>query len=1132
MKLVHPYIPFSKKPVIHGGENCFYFQEVLVESTMHRKFQAAALGLLVALFAWTVTANAQTYRGGINGTVTDNSGAVIPNATVTITNVDTGAVKTSPSSSAGEFLFQDLPLGTYTVVVSSPGFSTVKTDKVNVSAGVIFTLPVKLSISSSAETIEVEAGAIALDTTSTVQNTVIDSKTVEDIPLNGRDFTQMIALTPGFGGYAGGGFGSLNGTRANQVNWQIDGVDNNDLWHNVPAVNQGGVSGIAGIILPIDAVDQFSAQTQAGPEGGRNPGGTVNLTLKSGTNSLHGTAYYFNRNELFGAKSPFSDTKQKVRNYNTGFSLGGPFLKDKLFGFVTYEQQRFVIGQSGTATLPSVGWQNQAVALLAKNGLAVNPVMQNVLNTLWGANLLAQDTVGSTDNYHSADPEFGYSYNGLGKVDYRLSDKDNISAHWFVGQGNQVAPTSSHLLAYYEVAPIHVQNIAIVYSRQVSPTISNEMLAGVNYFNQVFDDNKTNQNVQSLGFITGATFPNAPNITIGKFDPVGETPPEGRNDITGHLTDQVSWVRGKHEFRFGGEFRQAQLDEFYHRHATGSFTFDGSQVVKGGSGYVDSLADFLAGKTSAASITIGDPDRQVFVNTWFLNAGDSWQINHKLNLNYGVRYDYEGPLHNQYQNLSVFRPGLTATNGLAFQGNQVSSLYPQYYKNISPRLGASYAVDENTVVRVAYGWYADTPNLNPFLDNRPGNQAPNGVEGNPGGSSPVFSVSAANGGSNTTIQQGVPIFPSSVGYPCAATSPCGVFTVAPNFRPSYNENYSFNVERTLGKNVIAELGYVGSSARHLLSLLDINQAAPGVYSATAATTTAPAQSADFYRQQTRPYYSQYQQYGNINQISSIGTANYNSLQAQLKVNGWHHITAQAVYTWAHNLDEVSQYRGTLPQDSTNFKGDYGNSDYDTRNNFTTYLSYEVPGSQHLKLLTNGWQANGLLNFHGGQPFQIFANTDNSGTNEGLDRVNQISSARTGINGQKPNVDWINLSNFVLPTAGTFGTLRRNQFFGPGYSDVDFSVFKNTKVTERVTIQLRAELFNLFNRNNFAPPNINFAGCPSTGVSSDNVTPCTPGHYDPTGGSAALSDTIGDYNGAPGIGAGEPFNAQFGGKIIF
>ncbi len=315
---------------------------------------------------------------------------------MTATNVATGVTVNEytvlrPATSC-LLIYPWAPTPSRSLQAASPPKSTTR---LSVSAGVIRTLPIKLSVAASGEVVEVSAAQLTLDTTTPTQTTVLDAKTVDNIPLNGRDFTQMIALTPGFGGYSGGGFGSLNGTRANQVNWQIDGVDNNDLWHNIPAVNQGGVSGIAGIILPIDAVDQFSAQTQSGPEGGRNPGGTVNLTLKSGTNALHGTVYYFNRNELFGAKSPFSDTKQKVRNYNTGFSVGGPFIKDKLFGFLTFEHQRFVIGQSGTATEPSVGWQNQAKALLASKGLGVNPVMQSVLNTLWGTNVLAQDTTGS-----------------------------------------------------------------------------------------------------------------------------------------------------------------------------------------------------------------------------------------------------------------------------------------------------------------------------------------------------------------------------------------------------------------------------------------------------------------------------------------------------------------------------------------------------------------------------------------------------------------------------------------------------------------------------------------------------------------------------------------------------------------
>ena len=1063
------------------------------------------LALLLLLVAGTVSSFAQTFRGGINGTVLDASGAAVPNASVTATNVGTNVTLTSSSSSAGEFLFQDLPLGTYSITVVANGFSTAKFDKIPVSAGVIYTLPVKLAVSSTGETVEVNAASIALDTTTVTQTTVLDSKTVDDIPLNGRDFTQLIGLTPGFAGYVGGGFASLNGTRANQINWQIDGVDNNDLWHNIPAVNQGGVSGIAGIILPIDAVDQFSAQTQAGPEGGRNPGGTVNLTLRSGTNQIHGSAYYFNRNEFFGAKSPLLSTKQKVRNYNAGFSAGGPIMKDKLFWFLTYEHQRFVIGQSGTTTEPNAGWQAQAQTILAAAKVAPLPVMQNVLNTLWAkGNLTSTDTTPS--NFHSPVPEFGYSYNGLGKVDWHLSAKDNLSVHWFVGQGNQVAPVGSQLADFYEVAPIHVQNIAIVYNRLITPHISNQVLAGVNYFNQVFDDSNTGFNVQSLGFITGASFTNAPKIVIQGFDKVGLTPPEGRNDITGHLTDQLSWVKGKHEFRFGGEFRQAQLDEFYHRNAVGSFVFDGSRI--GGAGLAGSLADFLAGQPSKAVITIGDPERQVFVNTFFVNAGDAWQASSKLNVNYGIRYDYEGPLHNGNKDLSVFRPALTSNGGLGIQGAQIDSLYQKYRTSFSPRVGVSYQVAPKTVLRAGYGWYFDLPNLNPFLDNRPGNSAPNGVEGNPTGPNPVATISAQNG--KAQIAQGVNIFGGTTAS-CSSVNPCGIFSVNPNFRPSYNENYSLNVEHSIVPNVIAQVGYVGSQGRHLLSILNINQPLPTALRSSTQTL-----------QTSRPYYNQYPTYGDINQLESIGTSNYNSLQTQLRLQNFHRFLVSAAYTWSHNLDEVTAYRGSLPQDSTNFKGDYGNSDYDTRNTFVGFVSYQVPGSSNrLRALTNGWQVNSLLSFHGGQPFSVAASGDISGTAQGTDRAVQVSRVRVGAQGQKAGAQWIDLSPtgpFADPALGTFGTSRRNQYFGPGYSDVDLSVFKETKLGERASIQFRAEMFNVFNRANYAPP-----GGGSVNPAGGNLS---------VGGDASLNDTIGDFNGAPGIGAGEPFNTQFGAKIIF
>src|SRR6201997_884137 len=368
---------------------------------------------------------AQTYRGGISGAVTDQSGAVVPAAQVTATDTATGVEHTTVTSSGGEFSFPDLPLGSYTVTAVAPGFQKVQVNKVEIKAGSIYSLPIKLSVAQTATTIEVSAAALTLDPTSTTQTTVIASKVLQDTPLNGRDFTQLIVLSPGFSNSGAGGYGSPNGTRANPINWQIDGIDNNDLWHNIPAVNQGGVSGIAGIILPIDAVDQFSAQTQAGPESGRNPGGSVNLSLKSGTNAIHGSAYYYNRNEFFGATNPFTaPVKQEVRNYNYGFSAGGPILRDKLFWFVTYEKQQFTIGVPDQSTQPSQPYQDLAKATLAKFNVPVNQVSANMLGALWPASATG-NLPAVANNYYSSDPEYGYSYNGLAKVDYTINSKNS-----------------------------------------------------------------------------------------------------------------------------------------------------------------------------------------------------------------------------------------------------------------------------------------------------------------------------------------------------------------------------------------------------------------------------------------------------------------------------------------------------------------------------------------------------------------------------------------------------------------------------------------------------------------------------------------------------------------------------------
>jgi hypothetical protein len=1064
---------------------------------------------LVAVVLSGTLAGAQTFRGVINGTITDPAGAAVPGAQVQITDDATGIAHQTVASGAGDFSFPDLPLGSYTVTVTTQGFDTLKITKVNVSAGSIHTVPVKLTVAQQATTIEVSGSSLALDTTTPVQTTTIPSKTVQDIPLNGRDFTQMIGLAPGFAGYSAGGYGSVNGTRANQVNWQIDGSDNNDLWHNIPAVNQGGVENIAGITLPIDSVEEFSLQTQSSPETGRNPGGTVNLVTKSGTNQIHGTAYYFNRNEALAKVSPFTTGNPPLRNEQWGASAGGPFWKDHTFWFANFEKQKFKIAPGSAGYVPNTDLQNQAIALInsySSQGASVNSATKAVLNTLWPADALA----GPALNTSSA-PETGYSYNGVIKIDHNFSEKQSLSARAFLGQGNQIAPVcgTCTLPYYFESAPIHVYNYSIVHNLTISPRITNQINIGVNYFNQVFSDAKTGFNVDALGFVTNSPYSNAPNIKISGFQPVGETPPEGRNDITGHIDEALSWTLGKHQLRIGGEYRQAQIDEFYQRHSNGSFTFTGKRgpwCTQGGdcSGNVEALADFLGGYLTTGTIARGNAERQVFINTFDLFAQDSWQLSPSLNLNYGVRYDYVQPMHSDYKNLSVFRPELTASNGLAFQGNQISQVYPSDWMNFSPRIGFSLAPPQmhGTVLRGGFGMFFDTPNANPFLDNRPGNLAPNGLEGNPGGPDPVFTVSAYN----TTITPGETIIPA--GLSCSAANQCGVFSVNRNFRTPYNFNYNLQLEQSLGSKAIFQLGYVGSQGRRLLSLLNINQ------------PFLPAQAALLGYSQ--PYSLTYPQYGDINQIESIGTSNYNSLQAVFSTRSVHGLTTQFSFTWSHNLDEVTSYRGQLPQDSTNFKGDYGASDFDTRHTLVGYVNYTVPNFRGPSLLTHGWQLNSVITLKGGQPINLGTGNDTSGTNENTQRPDQVGSPLAGVSHKVQNVggsrfvQWFNPASFVDPAPGTWGNFRRNSFFGPGFADADLSIFKNTPITERVMTQFRVEMFNVTNRLNLASPGPQQLGNSFTDSSGFGTT----------------SSTIGAGNYAPGIGPGEPFNTQLALKIIF
>ncbi|MGI4853256.1 MAG: carboxypeptidase regulatory-like domain-containing protein [Janthinobacterium lividum] len=722
-----------------------------------KQLQRALLLSVPMLTSFAAPALAQTFRGGINGTVTDSTGSVIGHASLTANDVATGQTRMTTSSSSGDFLFQDLPLGTYTMTVTTPGFATAKYEGIVVQAGTTYTLPVKLAVSSSNEVINVEAAGVTLDTTTVTQTTNLSSQVVNDTPINGRDFTQLIAVAPGFGGYSANGFGSVNGSRANQVNWQIDGVDNNDLWHNVPAVNQGGVQGIAGTVLPLDSIDEYSQQTQSTAEAGRNPGGVVNVVTKSGTNTVHGSVYYFNRNEFFSANSPFAGglRKQKLRNENYGASVGGPVLKDKLFLFLNYEKQQFIVNTPATTTEPTTAFQANSTALLKQFNLTPTSVATNTLAALYPAAILNCPTVNSacdsTNNYTSTAPFSGYSYNAVGKIDYTITPKHSLALRMFGGQGNQTAYVGTYNPYFFETAPIRVFNWSAVINSALTQRFSNQVLFGVNYFNQLFYDANHNINPITLGFNTGAAQPQlagAPGIKIVGFDNLqNATPPSGRNDVTGQGTDTASYLLGKHQLRLSFEFRRGYVNEFYHRKTRGNFSFPGTQgpwgyVASAAAGnvgfqsapcqaqygytaptaaqqaYVNkiaaqangaqilSLADFLIGCTQQAQIVRGNTEREVFVNNFSGSVGDAFQVSQRLNLNYGIRYDYLGPMHNSTKDLSVFRPNATgAINGLVFQGAQIASLFPSALVDFSPRVGFSFnpaGANHRTARRLRY----------------------------------------------------------------------------------------------------------------------------------------------------------------------------------------------------------------------------------------------------------------------------------------------------------------------------------------------------------------------------------------------------------------------------------------------
>ncbi|MBO0719775.1 MAG: carboxypeptidase regulatory-like domain-containing protein [Blastocatellia bacterium] len=1066
--------------------------------------------LIISLIIPAPTFLAQTFRGVISGIVADASGAAIAGAQVQLVSDSTGMSRTQETTSSGEFIFPELPVGFYTLTITKNGFEVQRIQKVEVAVGKVTNQKISLGMAMTRDTVEIQATVAALETTSSTLNAVVNQRAVQEIPLNGRDFRTLLLLAPG---YNQGG--SMNGNRANQNNWQIDGTDNNDFWQNSEAVNQGSISGIAGVTLPIESIDQFNQQSAGGGDFGRNPGSMVNLALKSGTNQFHGSAYYFNRNEYFAARDPFAspDQSSKLRNEQYGFSVGGPIIKNRFFFFANYEKQKYVIGNRVQATVPSDAWIDRARSILAAYGVAVNPAMYATYLNLWPAR--SRSAPATVANFFSTDDNTGESNNGVIKLDYNINANNTISARAFLGTGEAAQYAGGSVYKeYFQVVPSRQHNFATTWTSTLTPRLVNQVLAGVNYFKQTFDDSDHSANPPSWGFNTGVTEQNfgSPNINISGFNngSVGITPELGRTDVTGHLTDNLSYNFGSHALKFGGEFRRARLDVAYLREARGAFTFDGSAGAPWDTATISatdptpkytlaerSLADFLAGylKPGNGSIATGDPQRVYYVNSFDGWAQDNWQITPRLNINYGLRYTYNGRFHAVGSKpIAIF--DANSPSGLSVVGQDIDALYPADYNNFAPRFGFAFTPfrDSKIVIRGHYGVYYDIINGNLFVDNRAGSDGGRGVSRQPIGPAPVFSVSSPgtgpSGKGSLVITPGQYIFANATGQ-----SSYAVFTVNQNLSTPYVQNFGVDTQYQVSKNVMLQIAYVGNQARKLVYTHNINQIAP--------STDAAADS-------RRPYFAQFPQFTGITEIETGSNSNYNALQTSIHTTSWHHFSSQFSYTYSHAIDEMSAPRNVRPTDNYNRAFDRGNADFDYRHVFSGYVLYDMPQlGNRLPVLTRGWQLNTYIVATSGTPFTVYASGDFSNTRNGADRGDQIGDPYQGVTQPISGVQWFNPAAFTNPALGTYGTTARNAFTGPSFATVDFSIFKNFTIKENYSLQFRAEIFNVFNKINLANPD--------TTVESG------------TFGTISSTRHGGD---APGIGLGEPRNVQFALKFLF
>jgi len=1108
------------------------------------------------LLSFASATNAQTFRGTILGTVTDSSGAAIAGAAVAVKNVNTGLSRTVITSEDGTYSVPELPIGTYSVTVEKAGFKRGAVTGLKVEVSTELRADVALQTGEVTQVVEVTGDELPqVESTSNVLGGIVESKVVTNLPVNGRDYQKLIFLVPGVAGSpdqitdSPGSFGtfSVNGARGRSNNFLLDGTDMNDGYRNDPAINEAGVFGTPATILPLEAIAELRVLSNSEAEYGRSAGGVINIVTKSGTNAFHGSGFDFFRNNALDARNYFNDTTQQqnpFHNNQFGGALGGPIFKDKTFFFVDYEGEREKGAESSTACVPTEGDINTAIA---DNGGAVNPVIANLLaKNPWPTPTTSNDCYNNGGSNISLSTPFSNRVDSaIVKIDHSFNANNLLTGRYYIGDSDQSFPLAlvgGGLLPNYNTAtPTRVQLISISYVTTISPSIVNEARLGWNRFAEGFFPEDRSFDPTSIGLNTVAPgTPNAgtynlgiPRITISGpgsgFAPLGADngDPRQRVDTNWHYIDGVSWKAGKHDIKFGYEYRRTSISQIFNRGFRGTLSFkdasDGSST---------GLDHFIAGLPDDGSQRQGNTNRNTFENSYSGYFQDSIHVTRKFTLNFGLRYDYFGIVQEKHGNFSNFDP---TTGADILVGN--GRLYQPDYNNWAPRVSAAWDVTGKgkTVLRAGWGVFYDAFSQDMFMGHLPFNSGFDpgpAYTGDPSALNPISSAGLFGGALNTVD----PVY----GF---ASLMSDRFGVDQHIRSPYLENYNLNLQQELTKHMVLEIGYVGSQGHKLFRFRDLNQPSQAQITAADLGCNCINDGSVPGRYTTAGTYFNYEE--------SSANSNYDALQTSLRINGWHGLLSTLNYTWSHSIDDASDGEDFVPNaaqpnDSTApIRLNRGNSNFDIRNRLTWNFIYEFPimtgGWQKLK---NGWGVNGIVTVQSGQPFQLNYNfeDDYDGSGEFFGRPDLVGPIRYSSDPR----NFLDLTSFAAPCTypasggdgfadtcipGTrhFGNEGRNSLIGPHFRQFDFSLFKNTVITERLKLELRFEAYNLLNHPNFANPYLPafIADAAPNGVGPDGRS------LNNSQGQGLQLTATGDVGiGYPFLGSGGPRTLQIAAKFTF